>query len=104
MITDCGRLYLEPNEMVTIVNRNGKEYDLCARSWGFYATPSVNGRLVREGFCTALVRNRTGKVFVIIVEQTAREQFDSYLLQESSRVIEWLDERPLDTEEISKHE
>ena len=95
LMTDCGRLYLEPNEMITLVNRHGKKYDVCAREWGFYATPSVNSRLANEGFSTALVENSSGKIFVMVVDDAAKEEFFRYLEKESSKVIEWLNERPL---------
>ena len=95
LTTDCGRLYLESNEMITLVNLHGKEYDVCAREWGFYATPSVNSRLVNEGFSTALVENTSGKIFVMVVDDAEREKFFRYIEKESSKVIEWLNERPL---------
>ena len=43
---------------------DGKEYDFVAKDWGFYASPSINDRLVREGFKVALVSNTENKIFM----------------------------------------
>ena len=55
-IHDCGRIRLQPDEMVTFITSGGRQYDVTAKSWGFYATPSLNGRLQGQGFKSALVR------------------------------------------------
>ncbi len=92
-IADCGKIHLEPHEMISFVTTSGKEYDVGARSWGFYATPSLNDRLKKEGFKTALVKNPLGKVYVMIVEQDQVSHFERYLKEEKNELIEWLDER-----------
>ncbi|HID28861.1 MAG TPA: hypothetical protein EYP19_02520, partial [Desulfobacterales bacterium] len=66
---DCGRMYLHPDEQITFVTPSGKEHDFAAKSWGFYATPSINSRLKDQGFKTALVRNRSGRLYVMVVEK-----------------------------------
>lgn len=92
-ISDCGRIYLEPDEQVTFVTPAGREHDFAAKSWGFYATPSVNGRLVTQGFKTALVRNSAGRYYVMVVDSANVAEFEAYLRNEASVVEEWLDER-----------
>ncbi len=92
-LSDCGRVYLDPNEQVTFVTPSGREHDFAAKGWGFYATPSVNGRLKDQGFKTALVRNPQGRVFVMVVEQDRMEEFEAYCQDEAQDVLEWLDER-----------
>ncbi len=92
-ISDCGRLYLQPDEQVTFVTPAGKEHDFVAKSWGFYATPSVNGRLVDQGFKTALVKNSLGRYYIMVVDSDRMPDFKSYLETEQQEVIEWLDER-----------
>jgi len=92
-ISDYGRIYLEPDEQVTFVTASGKEHDFTAKSWGFYATPSVNGRLIKEGFKTALVKNKFGKYYIMIVDPDHMSDFDEYLNKENNEVVEWLDER-----------
>lgn len=95
-ISDCGDLELQADEQVTMVTATGKRMDVAAKDFGFYATPSVNGRLKNEGFKTALVRNERGQVYVMVVDQERMGAFDAYCTAEKQTVLEWLDERPLD--------
>ncbi len=92
-ISDCGRLYLERDEQVTFVTPAGKEHDFVAKSWGFYATPSINGRLADQGFKTALVKNSFGKFYIMVVDPEQMVDFNAYLKTERHEVAEWLDER-----------
>lgn len=94
-IRDCGELWLEPNEMVTMMSPDGLRHDFTAKNWGFYATPSVNGRLKSEGFKTALVRNLKGYVYVMCVAKSSIEEFEAYCRHEQQSVLEWLDEREI---------
>ena len=90
-ISDCGRIKLGVDEQVTFITDSGKEFDVTAKSWGFYATPSVNARLKEEGFKTALVRNNMGRLYVMIVEKQKISTFRRYLHKESNKIIRWLD-------------
>jgi|ERR1044071_5279692 hypothetical protein len=92
-ICDCGEIHLDPDEQVSFVTSSGKRHDFAAKSWGFYVTPSVNGRLKKEGFKTALVRNSKGQYYVMVVEIERIGEFESYVQQEKNVVLEWLDER-----------
>ena len=49
-ISDMGDIFLEPNEQITFVTENGDRHDFCRKNWGFYATPSINSRLINENF------------------------------------------------------
>lgn len=91
-IKDCGQVYLNPDEQITFLTPDSKEYDLCRKDWGFYATPSVNDRLKRFGFKTALVRNAKGQVFIMLVEEDKIELFNQYLSQEDNYLLKWLDQ------------
>lgn len=94
-LKDCGNIELEPDEQVTFLTESGAEYDVARKSWGYYATPSLNGRLRSHGFKTALVQNRlTKRYFVMLVEMNRLAEFQSYLETEKQRLVEWLDERP----------
>jgi hypothetical protein len=96
-LRDCGRVQLEPDEQVTFTTPTGAEYDVVAKSWGFYATPSVNGRLVTFGFSSALVKSADGKRFVLLVDRSRRGEFDAYLAANNLTVVVWLDDdRALD--------
>ena len=92
-ISDCGRIYLEPDEQVTFVTPAGKEHDFVAKNWGFYATPSINGRLADQGFKTALVKNSFGKYYIMAVDPDKMADFKAYLKIERHEITEWLDER-----------
>jgi len=89
---DCGTLTLTPDEQVTLVTDNGAEYDVARKDWGFYATPSLNGRLEQFGLRAVLIKNRgTGRYFVLLVERGHEASFDAYCDQENLAVISWLD-------------
>lgn len=91
-VSDCGKIELASDEQVTFITPSGKEYDVAAKSWGFYATPSVNGRLVAQGFRTALVRNSFGKLYVMLVDPEHMDEFKKYLTIEKQTVEKWLSE------------
>lgn len=91
-LIDCGKIYLEANEQVTFVTPNGKEHDFAAKTWGFYATPSLNKRLVDFGFKTALVRNSLNCYYVMVVDIEKIADFEAYIKEEQAVVIEWLNE------------
>ncbi len=89
---DCGELMLGADEQVTLKTERGGEYDVARKDWGFYATPSLNGRLEQFGLRGVLIRNiGTGRYFVLLVEQGEEKKFDTYVVQEGLEVIAWLD-------------
>ncbi len=90
---DCCKIFLNENEQVTFVTSNGKEHDFVAKSWGFYATPSVNGRLKNFNLKTALIKNSFNQFFIVVVDPIHIEKFNEYLKVEKQIVVEWLDER-----------
>jgi len=89
-IHDCGTLRLEPDEQVTFL-AGDSEYDVTRKDWGFYATPSLNGRLTDNGLHAVLVRNRFGKFYVYLVEDKRREGLQRYLDEDQISIISWLD-------------
>lgn len=95
IIQDMGDVYLDSDEQLTFITEDKKEYDLCKKEWGYYATPSVNDRLKRFGFKTAIVQNVKGQVYIMIVEEDKIASFEKYLNEENNQVLEWLDERAL---------
>ena len=64
--TNC--IQLEPDEQVTFVTDSGSEYDVARKSWGYYATPSLNSRLAGFGLRGVLVRGDDGKAYLFLVE------------------------------------
>jgi len=92
-IKDFGKIFLDKNEMVSFKTKSGKEYDFVAKEWGFYATPSVNSRLKKEGFKTALIVNESNQLYVMSVEKEKIEKFHKYLkYNQDNKLICWIDE------------
>jgi hypothetical protein len=97
VISDMGDIALAADEQVTFVTESGMRHDFARKDWGYYATPSINGRLKREGFKTALVENENGQIYVMVVDPACSDKFDSYCRAERQRVLSWLDEHPAKT-------
>ena len=91
-IQDCGSIYLQNNEQITLLTNSQKEYDIVKKEWGFYATPSINNRLSKQGFKCALVKNKEGSFYVMLVSKYKIKKFESYLRKEKNRIVKWLDE------------
>lgn len=90
-MADCAHVELADDEQVTFFTPSGAEYDLARKSWGFYATPSLNGRLERFGLRGVLVKNQIGQYFVMIVEKGCEADFERYLESEKLVVVTWMD-------------
>lgn len=90
-LTDCGRLELDADEQVTFMTESGGQYDVVRKSWGFYATPSLNARLVKFGLRAVLVRASDNKAYVFLVERGKEPEFNEYLAVEGHRILQWLD-------------
>jgi len=91
-MADHGNMALAPNEQITFVTESGAEYDVARKDWGFYATPSLNARLINFGLRTVIIRNMiTGRYFIFLVERGKEPEFEAYMGHESLEVIAWLD-------------
>ena len=92
LMKDSASIHLNPDEQVTFKTESKAEYDLARKDWGFYATPSLNGRLSSFGLRGVLIKNReTGRFFVLLVEKGKESLFDEYCNLENLAVITWLD-------------
>jgi hypothetical protein len=91
VIRDCGTMRLAPNEQVTFVTESGKEYDVTRKDWGFYAGPSLNGRLAAFQLRAVLVRNRLQRYFVMLVECGHEPAFERYVADERLDLVSWMD-------------
>ena len=90
-IRDTASVYLEVDEQVTFKTEQGAEYDVCKKSWGYYATPSINGRLRNFGYLTALVENKDTEMrYIMLVNEDSVNDFVQYLLDEELCIREWL--------------
>lgn len=91
-MADCGSMHLESDEQITFLTNTGAEYDVARKDWGYYATPSTNGRLASFNLKTVLVKNvRSGNFFILLVETGKEDLFQAYCQQEFLKVISWLD-------------
>ncbi len=91
VIRDCGTMRLAPDEQITFKTDDGKEYDVTRKEWGFYAAPSLNGRLADFKLRAVLVKNRIGRFFVLLVECGKEEAFNRYVESEPLSIVAWLD-------------
>ena len=91
-IEDCGSITLDSNDLITFLTKDNKEWDVVKKNWGFYATPSINDRLFSQGFRCALVKNKRGSTYIMLVDKNKLNKFNNYILKEDSRVLMWLDE------------
>jgi len=91
VIRDCGAMYLTPDEQITFKTDDGKEYDVTRKAWGFYAGPSLNGRLADFSLRAVLVKNRVERYFVLLIERGKEGDFNRYVAEEPLKIIAWLD-------------
>ena len=91
VMKDCGSIVLEHDEQVTFTDPSGLEYDVARKDWGFYATPSLNGRLKSFGLNGVLIKNKdSGRFFVLLVEEGKEDLFKNYCKKENLVVVSWL--------------
>ena len=86
-ISDCANINLKHNEQVSFITHDNKEYDVVRKEWGFYATPSMNGRLKNQGFKTALVKNKEGMYYIMIVEKNKTTLFEKITKNVSNKNV-----------------
>lgn len=90
-IKDCAKIELDANEQVTFVTPAGAEYDVARTAWGFYATPSLNGRLAKFGLRALLVKSLAEKYYLLLVEEGKEVDLQRYLDVEGHVIVCWLD-------------
>ena len=91
IIKDCAKIYLEPNEQVTFTTSEGSEYDVVRKSWGYYATPSLNHRLLKFDLRGALIKTSDNKYHIVLVESKKQAEFIQYLIADDHLLVRWLD-------------
>ena len=86
-------IFLLSFELITFLTKDNKEWDVVKKNWGFYATPSLNGRLCHFGFMSCIAKNlKTERIFALLVEEGKTAEFEDYLEKESMAVVAWLHE------------
>ena len=91
-MTDCARIELKPNEQVTFVTESGSEYDVARTEFGYYATPSLNGRLRDSSLHAVLAKNTLGRFYILLIERGQQDAFEQYASAEGIQVICRLDD------------
>lgn len=91
VIEDVAHIELDANQQVTFEAPGGVEYDVTRKAWGFYATPSLNGRLLDHQLRGVLARSPANKYYVFLVERGREAEFQQYLVAEQNVVVRWLD-------------
>ncbi len=93
-LRDGGSLDLDSDEQVTFLAADKKEYDVVRKDWGFYATPSLNKRLVKFGWRPALVVSKEEKYYLVLVEKEKVGKFKRYC-QDEGLIYYWLSNESL---------
>lgn len=93
-LKDCAHIKLSDDEQVTFTTDLKTEYDVVRKSWGYYATPSLNGRLKNFGLRAVLVKGMEEKYFVLLVDKGKEKDFKEYVHEESLVIVCWLDDQP----------
>ena len=92
-IKDYGSIHLNPDEQISFLDNENCEYDVTKKDWGFYATPSINGRLVKFNYKSALVINRKKMVYLMLCKIGKENEFKNYLATEGQQIICWLNDQ-----------
>ena len=89
--------WLGDDEVITFRSDSGTEADLTRKSWGYYGSPSLNGRLREHGLRAALAMGvpRDGeespRMYLMYVEEGSEQGFEEYIAAEEMSVVAWLD-------------
>ena len=93
-LSDCGSIKLNPDEQITFLTDKKNQYDIVKKEWGFYATPSLNGRLPSFSIKPFLVKNLdSGRFFILLLEKGKDNIFEEYCKKENIAVIAELDDQ-----------
>ena len=90
-LSDCAHIQLAADEQVTFVTPSGTELDVTRKAWGYYATSSLNSRLLHFHLSAALVRStQDNKFFILLVESGQENTFFHYLKETYQELVCWL--------------
>ncbi len=90
-LLDCAHIELAADEQITLKTQSGTELDILRKPWGYYATPSLNGRLPQFNLRTALIKSPDGKFYIWMVEKGKESDCAAYIAEENLKLVCWLD-------------
>lgn len=85
-LNDMAKITLKKNEQVTFKHLKS-EYDVAKKDWGYYATPSINGRLKKFGFRTFLIKNKKNKLYIFLVHKNKISSFKKYCKNDNQQIV-----------------
>ena len=89
-IKHVGNLSLNSFETITFISKDKSEYDISKTDWGYYATPSINYRLLKNKFKTFIVFSKLcKKIFIHIVHKNRIGKYKKYLKTQNLEIIPW---------------
>lgn len=97
-LTLLKKIGLKTNQQITFterLNKENKEYDVVKKSWGYYATPSINKRLKKFKYDTVIIKNKKNKFFLCLVSQQKKKEFKLYLKDDDQKIVCWLTSKNL---------
>ena len=90
ILKDFGKIYLNKNEMISFTDKKKRDYDVVKKSWGYYATPSINKRLKNNKFKTFIVKSKiTKNYYILLVYNDKKKLFQNYIKSENLKIIPW---------------
>ena len=106
ILSDCASVVLEQDEQITFLTEKKGEFDVVRKDWGFYATPSLNGRLPSFSIKPLLVKNLdSSRFYILLIEKGKESIFEEYCRKENIFVIAELDDQnDLSTIEVALNE
>ena len=80
VITEKAKIYLKENEQITLVDDYKNEFDIVKKRWGYYSTPSINKRLLKNNYQIFLVQNINNKTnFIFSVIKNKKKLLKKYM-------------------------
>ena len=101
-IKHAADITLLANEQITFLSSDNREYDIVKKEWGYYASPSINGRLKSFGFRSFLVSNNQNKLYLMCVDSDMMNEFRSYCKDEGQKVVLELTDWNLVSDELGQ--
>lgn len=89
-ITEVASIKLKSNEQIVFSEKN-KKYDFVKKNWGYYATPSMNFRLKKNGYRSAIIINKEKRLYLFVIDKNKIRSFKRYCLSHKLKVYMWLD-------------